>query len=266
MKRTILFGMFLAVLVMWLPARAADEAAIQAAIDDGLAWLASQQNVTPGPDYGSWGELKKDGKTGLAVKKFEHDAFLRGYDNPFDPAYLYHDVVQRGLNYLFAGMSTHAIGVEPAGDPDTDGDGIGVALDGGDTYETGIGLMAVAESNTPDRIVNVPGSAVDGWTYYDVAVDIMNYLAWSQINAGNGRGSWGYDENSVMGDNSNSGYAILGLGFAQAAPPEGFGMTIPAFVKDELDFWIAYIQNPVDGDQFYGVSGYFAPNDTTPGY
>jgi hypothetical protein len=269
MKRMILFGMVLAVLAVWLPARAATEDEIQDAIDGGLEWLAAQQNLTPGPDYGSWGIQEKVGKTGLAVKKFEHDAILRGYPTPFDPTYQYHEVVERGLNYLFAAMSVHAIAVQPAGDPDTDGDGIGVALAGDETYETGIGLMAVAESNTPDRLVDVPGSAVDGWTYYDVAEDIMNFLAYGQVDAGIYRGAWGYDDNAGGGDNSNGGYATLGLGFAQAAPPNGFGIPIPNFVKTEMGdpgLWIDYIQNDVNGDQYDGGGGYFGPDDTTEFY
>ncbi|MFC1799582.1 FlgD immunoglobulin-like domain containing protein [Candidatus Eisenbacteria bacterium] len=267
MKRTVLFGIILAVLVMWMPARAADEAAIQAAIDDGLAWLALQQDLTVGPDYGSWGaEYEKVGKTGLAVKKFEHDAFLRGYENPFDVDYVYHEVVQRGLDYLFADASVFMIGVQPAGDPDTDGDGRGVALAGGETYETGIGLMAIAETNTPNRIVNAPGSPVDGWTYYDVAVDMVDYLAWSQVDAGVQRGAWGYDEYSLSSDNSNSGYAVLGLSFASTAPPHGFGITIPAFVKAELSLWIDYIQVDIVGGQFDGGSSCYSPADTFPTY
>ncbi|UCE18232.1 MAG: T9SS type A sorting domain-containing protein [Gemmatimonadota bacterium] len=242
---------------------------IQGAINNGLAWLAAKQETTPGPDFGSWGIDQKVGKTGLAVKKFEHHATLMGYESPLDPNYPYHELVQRGLNYLFLNASTHAIVPQPAGDPDSDGDGIGVGFSGGETYETGIALMAIVESNTPDSVVDVPDSPVDGWTYYDVAVDVVDFLAFGQIDAGIWRGSWGYTDNSLNGDNSNSGYATLGLRFAESSPPHGFGLTVPQFVKDELGdpgLWIDYIQNDVDGDQFDGGSAYFQPNDTTAGY
>ena len=75
--------------------------------------------------------------------------------------------------------------------------------------------MAIAESTAPDRVLDVPGSSVNGWTYYEVAEDAMNYLAFGQNGAGAERGSWGYMANLVgFSDNSNSGYAVLGLQYA----------------------------------------------------
>jgi len=261
MKKIVLFAAILVALTMcFSTVKAATEAEIQAAIDNGLAWLAAKQNTTPGPDFGSWGVAKMIGKTGLAVKKFEHDAILKGFPSPLDPAYPYHEVVERGLNYLFLNASIVPISVQPYGDPDTDGDGIGVSFRG-ETYYTGIALMAIVETNTPDRIVDVPQSPVNGWTYYDVAVDVMNWLAFGQVDAGSQRGSWGYGANGG-GDQSNSGYATLGLGFCEADPPHGFTLSVPQFVKDELGdpgLWIDYIQNDVDGDQYDGGSGYESP-------
>jgi len=267
MKKIILIaGILVAFTMCFSTVKAATEADIQAAIDDGLAWLAAKQNTTPGPDSGSWGTYHKIGKTGLAVKKFEHDAILKGFSSPFDPTYPYHQVVEDGLNFLFAnaGIVT-PLPVQPAGDPDTDGDGIGVAFAGGETYETGIALMAIAETNTPDRVVDAPGSPVNGWTYYDVAEDAMNWLAFAQVDTGYARGSWGYEDN-YGGDQSNSGYATLGLAFAEAASPHGFGLSAPQFVKNELNLWIDYIQIDVDGSQFDGGSAYYRDYDTIPPY
>ncbi|NMX21003.1 hypothetical protein C5S30_00900 [ANME-1 cluster archaeon GoMg4] len=259
-----------------MTASAASEAEIQQAIDDGIAWLAAQQN----PE-GSWGTSNMVGETGLAVKKLEHQAVdcKWGYcfDSPFDPAYPYADNVSRGLDYLFNHSHTIAIGPQTYGDPDTDGDGIGVYFGESQhhrNYETGIALMAIAESTTPDRVVDVPGSEVNGWTYYDVAVDTMNYLAWAQAET-NGRGGWGYAQcdngtwtDTAGSDNSNSGWVVLGLRYAETEDPlQGFNIAIPQFVKDELNIWIDYIQNDpgpaddggeVDPD---GGSGYTAPDD-----
>lgn len=256
-------------------AKGPSQAEIKDAIDKGIVWLVAQQN--PG---GSWGTSDMVGRTGLAVKKLEHHAVdcKYGYclDSPFDPAYPYADNVSRGLDYLFNHSHTIAIGTQTYGDPDTDGDGIGVYF--GETqhhrnYETGIALMAIAESTTPDRVVDVPGSPVDGWTYYEVAVDTMNYIAWAQAET-NGRGGWGYAQcdngtwtDSPRSDNSVSGWTVLGLQYAETEDPlQGFNIDIPKFVKDELNIWINYIQNDPgpadDGGEADpdGGSGYDAPD------
>ena len=236
---------------------------IKQAIDNGTAWLAAQQN-----EDGSWGTADKVARTALAVKKLEHHAVdcKYGYclDSPFNPAYPYHTNVEKGLNYLFA--HAHIIAISPqtyCPDADTNNNGIGVYF--GEyqhhrNYETGIALMAIAESTTPDRVVDVPGSPVNGWTYYDVAVDTMNYLAWAQAET-NGRGGWGYAQcdngtwtDIPRSDNSNTGWVVLGLQDAQ----ECFQIPIPQCVKDELNIWIDYIQCKTPGDD-YGGSGYTAP-------
>jgi hypothetical protein len=63
-----------------------------------------------------------------------------------------------------------------------------------------------------------------------------------------------------MSDNSNTGYVVLGLIYASTPLPHGFGLPIPQFVKDELNIWIDYIQNDVDGDTNDGGSGYDGPD------
>jgi hypothetical protein len=255
-KIVLIVGILVAFTMCLSTVKAADSVAIAQAIDDGLAWLAAQQD----PGDGHFGADAALGKTGLAVMKFEHEAIQKGFSSPFDPAYPYHDVVEKGLNYLFLNASiVSPLPVQPAGDPDTDNNGMGVTVNN-ETYETGIALMAIATSNSPDRVVNVPGSAVNGWTYDSVAVNLMDWLAYGQADAGAGRGGWGYGANGG-GDQSNAGYATLGLGVAQAAPPHGFGITIPQFVIDEMNLWIGYIQNPVDGDPLDGGSFTYGPSD-----
>jgi len=182
------------------------------------------------------------------------------------------------LNWLFDNcVFTKPIGPQLAGDPDSDGDGIGVYWEwSGEvnhrSYSTGIGLMAICEAVELDRVVE--SGPLAGWTYTDVARDTMDYLSWSQMdpNTGGSRGGWSYagSDNGVFeweppwgaaSDNSNAGWVSLGLGYAEVPPPEGCGFIIPQFVKDELNIWIDYIQNDVDGDTDDGGSGYSHPND-----
>ncbi|MQY56694.1 hypothetical protein GH140_00640, partial [bacterium] len=106
-------------------------------------------------------------------------------------------------------------------------------------------MMALAASGHPEIYGNDLQDAVD-------------YMAWAQADPDCGlhRGGWRYGADQCDSDNSNSGYVTLGLGYAAAAPPYGFGLTIPDFVKDELSIWIDVIQDDVNGDTDDGGSWY----------
>jgi hypothetical protein len=231
------------------------------AIAAGMATLAGQQNAD-----GSWGTEYEVAKTGFAVLKFETHAIENNID-PFDPAYDYSDEIQSGLNYIFnRSFIISPLPVQTHGDPDTDGDGQGVyfvsPVGNRRVYETGIAMMAIAHSTHPGMVVDVPGSAVDDWKYEHVVEDAVDYMAFAQVDFGTWRGGWSYtDRNNADGtaDNSNTGYAVLGLGYARASPPGGFGLTIPAFVYNEVDVWVEYIQCKVLGTN-YGGSGYTSPS------
>jgi len=243
---------------------------VQAATALGVAWLAGQQN--PG---GYWGWTEECAVTALVVKKLEHHAvdprYGLGLPSPFVEEYAYRDHIIRGYDWLFANCVVRVpIDAQVAGDPDTDGDGVGIAFGPmvhHRSYHTGIALMALCEAVELDRLVETGPLA--GWTYEDVARDVMDYLSWSQMDSmmGDNRGGWGYagcddgvlEQGWDRSDNSNAGWVTLGLGFAQASWPEGCGFTVPQFVKDELSFWIDYIQTDVTGTPEDGGSGYEFP-------
>jgi len=88
-------------------------------------------------------------------------------------------------------------------------------------------------------------------TYYDVMVDVVDWLAWGQGDSLTGRGGWNYGPNYSYGDNSVAQWPVLGLIAA-----EQWGINAPAFVKSELNYWIDYIQNDSNGG-----SGYSHPTD-----
>lgn len=238
---------------------AATEEEIAASIEAGITWLVAQQH----PD-GSWAEWNAGGETGLALVKLCERAYELEYESPFDPAYPYSGAVENGFNYLFTLATEIDIFLQPAGNPDSNGNGTGVYVTSDDwhrTYETGIAMMAIASSKTPAQIITTGPLA--GSTYEYALQEMVDYMAWGQVNAGQGRGGWGYTDEGEMvperwADNSNGGYAVLGLAYAEA-DDTGFVITIPPFVKSELDIWIDYIQNDVDGDVFDGGSGYSDP-------
>jgi hypothetical protein len=227
---------------------------VKAAIEKGVAWLAGQQD-----DDGFWGYWEQCAVTALAVKKLEHHAVDHkwgwGLDSPFDGAYPYKGNVERGLDWLFGHCaSTMGIGGQPHGNPDSDADGVGVHWRNRHTYASGIALMALCEAVDLDRVVETGPLA--GWTYEEVARDTMDYLAFGQNDGGNERGGWGYSDNTAgWSDQSNTGYAALGLGFAETAWPGGCGFSIPQFVKDELNVWITYIQSPDGGSGYRDPGG-----------
>ena len=258
-RKIIAFTMAL-MLVFSGTAFAATEQDIIDSTDAGMAWLAEQQTTTAGIYFGSWGSSDRVGRTGLALLKFETHALNSDdpiYESPFDPTYEYSTTVAIGLDYIFGQAIAIAITTQAGvNNPDTNGNGMGIKFQTGghEIYNSSIALMAIVASGTPERVVNVTGSAVNGWTYGDVAQEIVDFLAYAQNEIGTGRGGWRYSANYSSSDNSISGYASMALAFAEH-PVYGFECDIPVFVKTELEIWINYIQNANGG------SGYEQPNN-----
>jgi len=224
-------------------ARGATEAQKQAAIDAGLAYLASTQAADGHWEYGD--DYYDTAATGAALFAFLEEGYT-GSDA----------VVQNGLSYLFSKAQTYAVGVEPAGDPDLDGDGLGVKFVLGgdinrDTYVTGLAATAIARTGTPSAVVNVPGSQVDGWTYGQVMRDVMDYFAYGQADPGNNaQGGWRYYADYGQSDNSTAQWpeiaALVSGGY--------MGQDMAPFVKTELEYWINYIQNADGGSAYDGTT------------
>lgn len=247
MLRKIFSVVVVSVLILCLqamPAQAEEPEGIEEAIEAGIAWLLEQQDVDGGWDNPGW--CDRVASTGLAVLKLNTYTIEMGEEPLAGP---YKDQINAGLDFIMANSHTIGIGVEPAGDPDSDGDGIGVYFTDCDPnhimYNTGIAMMALASSGDPGN-------------YKDTLQDAVDFMSWAQadIDCGVHRGGWRYNPDECSSDNSNSGYVTLGLGYAQAPPPFGFGLTIPQWVKDEHTIWIDMIQDDVDGDANDGGSWY----------
>jgi hypothetical protein len=150
-----------------------------------------------------------------------------------------------------------------AGNPDSDGDGWGLkfvpgAATGRDIYLTGIVGPAIvqgvgaADMNT---VVPVPtggwpgGFPLAGQTYRDMAIDMVDYLAFAQNepNAGVGRGGWRYSANNSTSDNSTSQWPVVAMLYGNS-----WGASAPPWVASELSMWVDYIQHyPGDGGSDY---------------
>ena len=187
---------------------------VDIAIQDGLEYLYLTQN-----NDGSWsGTGYLLGPTGYAVLTFENQGYLAS--QPFDKS-IYAEYIQAGLNYLFTHARFQTLAVQPAGNPDPDGDGGLSFYSGYPIYETPMALMAIASTGTPNETVKVsPTDPVtykdlNGQTYFEVAEDIVHYLAWAQNEGPNGRGGWRYNPNDGDSDNSNSQWPAIGLQAAE---------------------------------------------------
>ena len=253
-------------------AYAADEENITNAIEDGVAWLVDQQETD-----GSWPAYWEDvATTGLGVLKLCDYANDLQVD-PFSEDFIYNESVIDGLNYLFLNLSTVDIGMQnhttgatgTMDNPDVNANGFGIYASGHsypfDVYDTGIVLSAISACGSLDRVANVSGNVT---THGAIAQDMVDWLAWAQSDSHKdngsvacGEGGWSYgaldnngDGNGTSNfgpDNSNSGYAVLGLAYAQDS-----GLIVPDWVKTELNAYIECIQETDNNSVNFGGSWY----------
>ena len=220
------------------PATAATPDQINTAIQNGLAWLATQQQAN-----GQIGSSYPLADTPVAVLAFENEGNFPGGSAPYSAN------VAKGLDFMFQYCRITAINPQTYGNPDTNGNGQGIYfLQNSRLYETGIVMQTLAGSSTPGRLVTTGPCA--GMTYQDVLTDMVDFVAWAQIDGGSGQGGWRYDaynNASGAGDNSVSQWPVLGLVAA-----EQWGINAPAFVKQQLNLWVTYIQNPNGGSGYDG--------------
>jgi hypothetical protein len=231
-------------------ALAASQVSINNAIEKGLAFLNRTQN----PD-GSWSNFPV-ATTAMAVLAFENAPNSHYGWNASDP---YNNTVQNGLNWLFSKAYVVSIsGNKSAGNPDTNGNGIGIAWygDGQSVYETPMVLMAIIASNAQTNVTTTGPANVTGRTYLDIIRDIVDWIAWAQNSvAANGQfeGGWRYNPQSGDSDNSVSQWPVLGLKAAQL-----WGINAPAWVQSELLKWTATMQN-LSGN--YSTNPYYGAFD-----
>jgi len=194
-----------------IPARPATEADITTAINNGVAWLVGHQNVD-----GSWGVDAQVALTGLAVVKLQ-DRARELNTTDYDVA------IQKGLDYIFS-QATNA----------------GAYISWYDeTYYTGIAMMAIANDGLLSQTVGV--GPLSGLTYEDVLIGSVNFFIMSQDPT---YGGWGYGLGNPFPDQSNSGYATLGLSYAKNAGID------TSTVDGGLTSWVAAIQAANGGSNY----------------
>lgn len=231
-------------------ALASTEAEKEAAIANGLAWLATTQAAN-----GSWcGSGYCAADTAAALLAFTEQKYKPGGWGAAD----YTANVSNALTFILKDASTIPV-PNNRGDgnnPNVSGSGIGYIWGGGEaTYVTGLVLPALARVTagingiSPATVISGTGNAaVDGRTYGQVIQDTVATFANGQTRADNAswpgaRGGWRYYPGDGQSDGSTAQWPAIGMLFAQAVP----GVGVPGFVKSELRYWMDYIQNANGG-------------------
>jgi hypothetical protein len=266
MRKKLVTVLLLAVLslsiggVLTATTKAATKEDIEASGATAVAHLAIVQSSD-----GSWGSANPIATTGLVLLKFvvrAQELDLDPFDNdPLSPTYFeYADNTIAGFDYLLGSAYDVPISLQTHGDPDTNGNGKGITFGYGQVYYSGIALTAIAICGHPDDRSATIGT-LGLLTYREIAQDIADWLYYAQGDLGNDRGGFNYDALDNVEertDNSNGGYAYLGIAFAEDPP---FNCVVPDWVRQELNIYIDYIQNDVNGDTNDGGSGYDGPDN-----
>ncbi|MBN1930699.1 MAG: hypothetical protein JW786_03725 [Desulfobacterales bacterium] len=226
------------------------------AVDDALWWLYKQQYADG--HWASYGSYYAS-PTASAVHAFEVNNHLE-IGNPNEDPYV--ETVSKGLAYIFTRLGAATIGAQTYGDPDTNGNMLGIQVTGSrPIYEGGMVMDAIINSRTPGAIAATGPVNVIGRTYKDIIQDMCDMYAWGQGDAASGinAGGWRYSWN-VQGDNSACQWAAIGMIPAERT----WGCTVPQWVKDRNDVWLGYSYRDYGSYSGFGYTGQGAGTATTP--
>jgi len=210
---------------------------VNVAIDEGLWYLHKQQDRATG----RWMLPTNVATTATAVNAFEANTHVPTGDPADDP---YVETVRLGLNYMLDRLQAETISVQPAGDPDTNGNGLGIRVNENYYgYQSGMVMDALIASGAPLLAANRgPDNVYAGaisilcriWRMAMPMVKVMSAVA---------AAGWRYSWNSGTSDNSVSQWGAIGL-----IPGErNFGIRVPDFVKKENLIWLGNSQNSETG-------------------
>lgn len=238
------------------------ETEVNVAIDEGLWYLHKTQiragdsgNWMSGSSYGDRASLGYTGCTVANINAFEVNGHLESGDtsNP------YVETVARGMRYLFSVLTHINIGMQVGGNPDVNGNGIGIIPAGSyPYYQGGMFMDAIVASGTPNAVAATGPANVIGRTYRNIVQDMVDGYSYAQYDSPL-YGGWRYSANEFP-DNSACQWAAIGM----IAAERNWGCTIPLWVKQYNIPWLAYSQ-AANGSFGYTSSGaIWGPYATTP--
>jgi hypothetical protein len=229
------------------------------AIDEGLWYLHTHLNRTQyGDGANGWSQRVAymsgtQSGTCASLDAFALHGSKAPVDQKTDP---YIEDAQRLVVYLLANATPVGIGGKAIGNPDYNGNGIGIYLGGNSTYTDGICAAALAAAVSPGFLAPAGNAA---WVHRrpmkDVMQDIVEWFAYGQGDAGTwGRGGWWYAANSGGADGSTNQWPILAMSTAE----ENQGIHIPDFVRQNTPYFIArtHYLGADDNNGGWGYTGY----------
>ena len=178
---------------------------------------------------GNWPYGNYDvGATALATLAYE----VNGFEGRAADEGTYRDTVNRALADLLSRCVTTEISPQTAGDPDSNGNGFGITIDGSNRalYELPLVAMAVVGSRNPDAVATTGPPGVRGERYRDIVTDMLDFIAFAQADGeGDDRGGWRYAANDGA-DLSVTQWPVLAMMSAE----EVWGLEVPPWVATEL--------------------------------
>ena len=209
---------------------------VNVAIDRGLWYLHKKlQNSGQIIPDGSYGDTVVS--TAAAINAFA----AHGHKSTVDPTRSpYARTATQAMGWMLTKLVTFETPVKQAGNPDSNGNGLGVTVAGRneEVYQNGTimdAIIASADADAPVTRGPLAELVLNGqpYTYRNLIQDMADGYAYGQIDSNAAlpnRGSWNYSLTANGGaDNSTSQWAAIGLIPAERE----WGTTVPAFVKTE---------------------------------
>jgi hypothetical protein len=219
---------------------------VNVAIQDHLRFIYTQAKAVDDDKVKFKGQYST-AATGMALLSYCNQGFAPSGDASRHP---YVEIARKARSYLLSILEPIPwFQPDAGGNPDTNGNGLGFYhnKDGHDTYINGIIVMALIGTLEPDLPVemhDLSGNLIPGYTLRDLIQDCVDGIAWGQSEwNGSYEGGWHYSPNSGSADGSTNQWPCIAL---YEAERNGFGATVPSFVKTRMPSWLDYSQ-PMEG-------------------
>jgi len=227
-----------------VPVQAADNTQINTAIDNGLAYLSTSQQGNGSWAYGGY----DDAATGASAFAMMSQSVQWGANTA-----AYQTKVDSAMAYLLSTATKNTVSNRADGYnmcPGGSGSCAGVYWygSGESTYTTGlvaqaIGLYAQGKTN----VVATTTGALAGMTWGQIAQGVVNEWAVSQSVSGNYTGGWRY----VLGQGSDADMSTTQWGAISMIYMKTLGATVPGQVNTDLEKFLNWTRNPVNGAGCY---------------